>query len=90
MFRPKIKEPILGKFFWLSFLSVVAQRKLTKKVSQHISIKSETGRLSPERIEELVAEAARHQEEDQRRMEQIEAKNGFERFLFQLKQTMTR
>jgi molecular chaperone DnaK (HSP70) len=36
-----------------------------------------------------VAEAARHQEEDQQRMEQIEAKNGFERFLFQLKQTMT-
>jgi hypothetical protein len=53
-FPPKIKEPILGKFFfWLSFLSVVAQRKLTKKVSQHISIKSETGRLSPEKIEEL-------------------------------------
>jgi L1 cell adhesion molecule like protein len=69
-------------------LHVSAEDVVTQNQS-HISIKSETGRLSKERIEELVADAARHQEADQKRIEQIEARNGFERFLFQLKQTMT-
>lgn len=68
-------------------LHVSAEDQATQNQS-HISIESETGRLSKERIEELVAEAARHQEADQKKMEQIEARNALERFLFQLKQTL--
>jgi len=68
-------------------LHVSAEDQATSQ-QNFISIESETGRLSKERIEELVAEAARHQESDQKKMEQIEARNGFERFLFQLKQTL--
>lgn len=101
---PKIQVTFeLGKFlfFCLNFffekkslldvngvLHVSAEDQVTSNQS-FISIKSETGRLSKEQIEKLVAEAAQHQDEDQKKVEQVEAKNGLEKFLFQLKQTIT-
>jgi hypothetical protein len=54
----------------------------------HVSIKSEKGRLSKERIAELVAEAEANQEADKRRTAQADSKMALERFLLQLRQMM--
>ena len=68
-----------------NILHVSAMEESTQN-QNYVSIKSEKGRLSRERIAELVAEAERHQEEDKKRATQIDAKNALEKFLLQLRQ----
>lgn len=68
-------------------LHVSAMDKASQK-QEFISIKSETGRLSKERIEALIKEADDNREADQKRLQQMEARSDLERFLIQLRQTM--
>ena len=68
-------------------LNVSAMEKSTGK-SEKITITNDKGRMSKEEIERLVEEAEKYKAEDEKLREKIEARNGFENYLFQLKTTM--
>ena len=68
-------------------LNVSASEKSTGK-SEKITITNDKGRMSKEEIERLVEEASKYEAEDKKLREKVEAKNGFENYLFQLKNTM--
>ena len=55
---------------------------------QKITITNDKGRMSAEEIDRLVAEAERYKAEDDANMKRIEAKNGLENYLFQLKNSL--
>ena len=62
-------------------LNVSANEKSTGK-SQKITITNEKGRLNKDDIERMVKEAEASAEEDKARMERIEAKNDFESYIY--------
>jgi len=68
-------------------LNVSAMEKSTGK-SEKITITNDKGRMSKEEIDRLVEEAKKFEEEDKKLKEKIEAKNGFENYLFQMKNTL--
>lgn len=70
-----------------SILQVSAMDKGTGK-SEKITITSETGRLSEADIERMVQEAAEYAAEDQAIKEKIDARNGLESYLFNLRNTL--
>lgn len=70
-----------------SILQVSAVDKGTGK-SEKITITSETGRLSEADIERMVQEAAEYAAEDQAIKEKIDARNGLESYLFNLRNTL--
>jgi len=57
--------------------------------SKSITITSEKGRLSEEEIERMVREAEEFAEEDRVEKEKVEARNGLEAYLYNLKSTMS-
>ncbi|KAI9894004.1 MAG: ATPase with role in protein import into the ER [Vezdaea aestivalis] len=65
-------------------LRVTAGDKGTGK-SETITITNDKGRLTPEEIERMVAEAEKFAEEDKATREKIEARNGLENYAFNLK-----
>ncbi|KAI6784340.1 heat shock 70kDa protein 5 [Emericellopsis cladophorae] len=65
-------------------LKVSAHDKGTGK-SESITINNDKGRLTPEEIERMVAEAEKYAEEDKATRERIEARNGLENYAFNLK-----
>lgn len=65
-------------------LRVSAGDKGTGK-SESITITNDKGRLSPEDIERMVAEAEQYAEEDKINREKIEARNSLENYAFNLK-----
>ena len=65
-------------------LKVSAHDKGTGK-QESITITNDKGRLSPEDIERMVAEAEKYAEEDKATRERIEARNGLENYAFNLK-----
>lgn len=65
-------------------LSVSASEKSSGK-SETITIKAEKGRLSDEEIDRMVKEAEEFKDQDQEYASKIEARNGFESYVFQLK-----
>ena len=65
-------------------LKVTAGDKGTGK-SQSITITNDKGRLSPEEIERMVAEAEQYAEEDKVARDKIEARNSLENYAFSLK-----
>ena len=65
-------------------LNVSANEKSTGK-SQKIEIKNDKGRLSPDEIERMVKEAENFKEQDEITKAQIESKNSFENYLYQMK-----
>jgi len=69
-------------------LNVSAIEKSTNKTNK-ITITNDKGRLSPEEIERMVAEAEKYKNDDEQVRERIEAKNGFEGYLYQLKSSVT-
>lgn len=69
-------------------LNVSASEKSTGK-SEKITITNDKGRMSKEEIERLVEEAEKYKEDDNKLRERIEAKNGLENYIFQLKNTMS-
>jgi len=68
-------------------LNVSAVEKSTGK-EQKIQIKNDKGRMSAEEIERLVQEAERYKAEDEANRGRVEAKNGFENYAFQIRNTM--
>merc|ERR1712176_990692 len=65
-------------------LQVSAEDKGTGK-AEKITITAEKGRLSEEEIERMVREAELYAEEDKKVKERIDAKNGLESYLYNLK-----
>jgi len=68
-------------------LQVSAEDKGTGK-SEKISITAEKGRLSREEIDRMIAEAEKFEEEDRKTKGKIDARNGLESYLFNLKSTL--
>merc|ERR1712176_500259 len=68
-------------------LQVGAEDKGTGK-AEKITIQAEKGRLSEEDIERMVREADEYAEEDKKVKDRIDAKNGLESYLYNLKNTL--
>merc|ERR1739843_50376 len=68
-------------------LQVSAEDKGTGK-AEKITITAEKGRLSEEEIERMVQEAEEFAEEDRQVKERIDAKNGLESYLYNLKNAL--
>lgn len=68
-------------------LNVGAEDKGTGK-SEKITITAEKGRLSEEEIERMVREAEEFADEDKKVKERIDARNGLESYLYNLKNTL--
>merc|ERR1711966_421044 len=68
-------------------LQVAAEDKGTGK-AEKITITAEKGRLSEEDIERMVQEAEQYAEEDKKVKERIDARNGLESYLYNLKNTL--
>ena len=68
-------------------LNVSASEKSTGK-SNKITITNDKGRLSQEEIDRMVEEAERYRQEDEEIQQRIEAKNGLDGYLFQIKGTL--
>ena len=69
-------------------LNVSAADKATGK-SERITITNDTGRLSKEEIEKMVQDAEKYKDEDAALKKKIDAKNGLESYIFQMKNTLT-
>eukprot|EP00536_Pseudo-nitzschia_multiseries_P001708 jgi/Psemu1/322215/estExt_fgenesh1_pg.C_220016 len=68
-------------------LQVSAEDKGTGK-AEKITITAEKGRLSDEEIERMVNEAEQYAEEDKKIKERIDARNGLESYLYNLKNSL--
>jgi endoplasmic reticulum chaperone BiP len=68
-------------------LQVSAEDKGTGK-AEKITITAEKGRLSEDEIERMVKEAEEYAEEDKKIKERIDARNGLESYLYNLKNTL--
>merc|ERR1712025_513640 len=68
-------------------LQVSAEDKGTGK-AEKITITAEKGRLSDEEIERMVQEAEEYADEDKKIKERIDARNGLESYLYNLKNTL--
>ena len=68
-------------------LQVSAEDKGTGK-AEKITITAEKGRLSEEEIERMVKEAEEFAEEDKKVKDRIDARNGLESYLYNLKNTL--
>jgi len=69
-------------------LNVSALEKSTGK-EQKIQIKNDKAKLSAEEIERLVQEAEKYKAEDEATRATVEAKNGLDSYLFQVKSTVS-
>jgi heat shock protein 1/8 len=69
-------------------LNVTAQDKASGK-SQKITITNDKGRLTKEEIEKMVNDAEKYKAEDELVKKKIEAKNSFENYCFQMKNTLS-
>ncbi len=68
-------------------LNVSAVEKSTGK-SNKITITNDKARLNKDDIERLVAEAEKYAAEDKLRLERVEARNGLEAYLYNVRNTM--
>jgi len=68
-------------------LNVTAEDKSTKKKNQ-ITITNDKGRLSKEDIERMVSEAEKFKAEDEANKSKVEAKNQFEGYVFNIRNTI--
>ena len=68
-------------------LNVTAKDKTTGK-SNKITITNDSGRLSKEDIEKMVSDADKYKEEDELQKKKIEARNGLENYIYQLKNSV--
>lgn len=68
-------------------MNISASEKSSGK-SNNITITNDKGRLSKEQIEEMIKKAEEFKEEDEKRRENIEVKNGLENYLYNLKNSV--
>merc|ERR1711939_294315 len=78
---------LLGKFELTGIPQVSAEDKGTGKAGK-ITITAEKGRLSEEDIERMVREAEEYADEDKKVKERIDARNGLESYLYNMKNTL--
>jgi len=69
-------------------MNISASEKATGKTN-NITIKNDKGRLSNNDIERMVNEAKQYEEEDKKMKEQIDARNGFENYLYSTKNSVS-
>merc|ERR1719327_2328929 len=69
-------------------LNVQAQDKASGK-AEKITITNDKGRLTKEEIEKMVNDAEKYKAEDELIKKKVEAKNGFENYCFQMKNTLS-
>ena len=69
-------------------LNVTAAEKSTGK-SQKITITNDKGRLSKEDIERMVSDASNFEAEDKARMELVEARNGLESYVYNVRNSLS-
>lgn len=69
-------------------LNVSATEKSTNKTNK-ITITNDKGRLSPDEIERMVQEAEKYKAQDDALRENVDAKNKFESYLYQLKSSVS-
>tara|TARA_B000000475_G_scaffold271935_2_gene271174 strand:+ start:9009 stop:10943 length:1935 start_codon:yes stop_codon:yes gene_type:complete len=70
-------------------MNIEAADKSTGKVN-NITITNDKGRLSKEDIDDMIKKAEEFKEEDEKKKENIEARNGLENFLYNLKNSMNK
>ena len=68
-------------------LQVSACEKSSGK-SEKITIKNDSNRLSDEQIAQMVTDAEKYKEEDEKAQKRIQAKNGLENYLYNIKSTV--
>jgi heat shock protein 1/8 len=68
-------------------LNVSAAEKSTGK-SNKITITNDKARLSREDVDRLVAEAEKYAEDDKKQFEKVEARNGLEAYLYNIRNTL--
>ena len=68
-------------------LNVSAAEKSSGK-SNKITITNDKARLSKDEVERLVAEAEKYAEEDKKHMEKVEARNGLESYLYNVRNSL--
>lgn len=68
-------------------LNVTAVEKGTGK-SNKITITNDKGRLSKDQVEEMVKAAEQYKEEDEKQRKRIEAKNGLENYLYNMRNNL--
>ena len=68
-------------------LNVTALDKSTSKVNK-IKITNDKGRLSADEIDRMLNEAEKYKKEDEEQREKVQAKNAFESYCFNMKQTL--
>ena len=68
-------------------LNVTACEKSTGK-SEKITVTNEKGRLSQDDVDRMVKEAEQFKEDDERKKEEVESRNGLESYAYQVKQTL--
>jgi L1 cell adhesion molecule like protein len=71
----------------IGILNVSAAEKSSGK-SNKITITNDKARLSKDEVERLVAEAEKYAEEDKKHMEKVEARNGLESYLYNVRNTL--
>jgi len=69
-------------------LTVKAEDKSSGK-AQNITITNDKGRLSQEEIDRMVKDAEKYKQQDEDQKTRIEAKNGFESYVYNLKNTLS-
>tara|TARA_B110000285_G_scaffold166117_1_gene185603 strand:+ start:1147 stop:3072 length:1926 start_codon:yes stop_codon:yes gene_type:complete len=68
-------------------MNISASEKATGKMN-NITIKNDKGRLSASEIDKMVADAERNAEEDKKVKENVENRNGFENYLYSVKNSI--
>lgn len=68
-------------------LNVTAKEESTGK-SKNITIKNDKGRLSQADIDQMVSDAERYKDEDDRQREKVQARNTLEGYVFNVKQAI--
>lgn len=68
-------------------LNVTAEDKTTGK-KNNITITNDKGRLSKEEVERMVADAEKYKAEDDAQKARVDAKNGLEAYVFNLRNTL--
>jgi L1 cell adhesion molecule like protein len=66
----------------------VSAKELTTGIEQNITISNDGSRLSQDQIEEMIKDAEKYKEEDERQRQLLESKNNYENYIYQMKSTI--
>ena len=66
----------------------VSAKELTTGVEQNITISNDGSRLSQDQIDEMIKEAEKYKEEDEKQTQTLESKNKYENYIYQMKSTI--